>query len=135
MRFAHAGEALSGEVPLAGLDRLADALVSDAGVVSYRVRGSLKAGRPVLRLEVEATVVLVCQRCLEPCQQALRIEREFPVARDEAQLELWERDDPLLDALVADPELDVLTLVEDEILLSLPVAPRHPEGACGQAGV
>lgn len=65
----------------------------------------------------------------------MRIDQVFPVARNEAQLELWERSDPLLDALVADPELDVLTLVEDEILLSLPVAPRHAEGGCVQAGI
>lgn len=135
MRFARAGDDQSGEVRLADLDRLEDVLMSSEGVVSYRIRGGLRAGRPVLRLELDTTVMLLCQQCLEPFRQELRIEREFPVARDEAQLDLWERDDPLLDALIADPELDVLTLVEDEILLSLPVAPRHAEGECGQAGI
>jgi uncharacterized protein len=133
MRFARAGEDLSGELRLAGLERLADVLVAADGVLSYRLRGGIEAGRPVLRLGVATTVTLLCQRCLSPYRQALRIERVFPIARDEAQLEFWERDDPLLDALVADPELDVQTLVEDEILLSLPVAPRHAEGECGQA--
>ncbi|WP_165873494.1 YceD family protein [Parasulfuritortus cantonensis] len=135
MRFARAGEEMSGEVRLADLDRLADVLVSDQGSARYRLRGGLRAGRPVLTLDVDTAVMLLCQRCLEPYRQELRIERVFPLARDEAQLALWEREDPLLDALVADPVLDVLTLVEDEILLSLPVAPRHAEGECGQARV
>ena len=130
MRFARAGADQSGEVRLADLSRLGDLLASDQGVVSYRLRGDMAAGRPVLRLEVDTAVMLVCRLCLEPYRHEMRISRVFPVARDEAQLELWERNDPLLDALVADPELDLLTLVEDEILLSLPVAPRH-EPECG----
>jgi uncharacterized protein len=40
-------------------------------------------------------------------------------------------DDPEApDVMEAIPELDVAGLVEDEVLLSLPLAPRHPEGAC-----
>jgi uncharacterized protein len=134
LRFARAGDDQSGEVRLAELSRLADVLVSDEGVVHYRIRGGMVTGRPVLKLDIDTVVVLRCQHCLEPYRHEMRVNQVFPVARNEAQLELWERDDPLLDALVADPELDVLTLVEDEILLSLPVAPRHAEGECEQAG-
>lgn len=134
MRFARAGDEQSGEVRLSDLSRLADTVVSDEGTASYRIRGGMTAGRPVLRLSIDTALMLRCHRCLLPYRQEMRIDRVFPIARDEAQLALWERDDPLLDALVADPELDVLTLVEDEILLSLPVAPRHAEGECGQAG-
>jgi uncharacterized metal-binding protein YceD (DUF177 family) len=36
----------------------------------------------------------------------------------------------MLDALVADPGLDVAVLVEDEILLAIPLVPMHPEGEC-----
>ena len=39
-----------------------------------------------------------------------------------------------LDAVAADAELDVWSLVEDEVLLALPIAPRHAEGACQAAG-
>lgn len=135
LRFARDGEGLSGQFRLDELPRLADVMLSAEGVVNYRLRGEMQAGRPALRLVVETSVMLRCQLCLEPYLQAMRIDQVFPVARNEAQLELWERSDPLLDALVADPELDVLTLVEDEILLSLPVAPRHAEGGCVQAGI
>jgi uncharacterized metal-binding protein YceD (DUF177 family) len=50
----------------------------------------------------------------------------LPVARNEAELLRWEALDPLLDALVADPQLDLAVLVEDEILLSLPSGADAP---------
>jgi uncharacterized protein len=133
MRFARAGESLSGEVSIAEMGRLVDSVVSDEGSVKYRLQGGTESGRPVLKLAVDTAVMLNCQYCHEPYRQELRIEQVLPLARDEAELARWEHDDPLLDTLVADPSLDVLTLVEDEILLSLPVAPRHPGDVCGSA--
>ena len=130
MRFAKAGEELSGVLRADALPRLADILSPDLQDVQYRLRGGSKAGRPVLRLEIQASVVLTCQRCLEPYVQALNLERVYPLARDEAELERWERDDSLLEGLVADPKMGVAELIEDEILLSLPTVPRHPEGEC-----
>lgn len=132
MRFARAGERLSEVAPVADLPRLVEGLVSDEGNVEYLLQGGMEYGRPVLRLAIEATVVLRCQYCLEPYRQQLKIERVLPLARDEAELDRWERDDPLFDALIAEPALDVMALVEDEILLSLPVVPRHPDGGCGK---
>ncbi len=131
IRFARAGESCSGEVPIADRDRLLDLLADDQGTINFLVRGELAGGRPTLHLTIEAVVKLVCQRCLEPYDQSVKIDSRLPIARNEAELERWERDDPLLDALLADQALDVLALVEDEILLGLPVAPRHPEGECG----
>lgn len=67
--------------------------------------------------------------------EALVLDSLLPVARNDAELERWERLDPLLDALVADPQLDLATLVEDEILLSLPTVPLHAEGRCDPNGL
>ncbi len=134
MRFARAAESFSGEVKLAELGRLAGSLASDEGQVKFRLQGGIESGRPVLKLNVDTAVMLRCQYCHESYRQELQIEQVLPLARNEAELDRWERNDPLLDALVADPALDVLALVEDEILLSLPVAPRHPGDFCGKAG-
>jgi len=134
LRFAHTSESITGKVPLAKFDRLVDGLVSDQGKVQFRLQGGADSGRPVLRLQIDAAVTLRCQYCREPYRHELRIERVLPLARNEAELARWERDDPLLDALLAVPSLDVLALIEDEILLSLPVAPRHLDGDCGGVG-
>lgn len=130
LQFAKSGESLSGRLSIEELPRLRDSLRPDDAAVQYRLSGCLAAGRPALRLEVEATVWLVCQRCMAAYPEALNLDNVLPVARNEAELERWERLDPLLDALVADPSLDLVALVEDEILLSLPPVPLHAEGQC-----
>ncbi len=134
LRFARAGEICSGGVPISTFDRLHDLLADEQGSVSFRIQGEQLDGRPALRLMIETDVHLVCQRCLGHFEQALRIDNRLPIARDEAELERWELDDPLLDVMLGDPALDVLTLVEDEILLGLPVAPHHLEGECALIG-
>lgn len=134
MQFARSGERLSGEFRpqefSAKLPRLADILTPESSAVQYRLSGGAVSGRPSLRLEVQATVWLVCQRCLGFYPEVLVLDRVFPIARNEAELSRWENDEPLLDALVADPKMAVAELVEDEILLSLPTVPRHPDGEC-----
>jgi uncharacterized protein len=42
-------------------------------------------------------------------------------------------DDDEVDAIEAEPRLDVLALIEEELLLGLPFAPRHPDGECAPA--
>ena len=130
LQFATAGRNLSGEFTAAESDRLGDILDPSHGAVQYTLSGGLQGGRPVLRLHIEATVRLECQRCLEPFSMPLTIEPVLLVARDEVELSRWEAEDGLLDAIQADSRLDVQKLVEDEILLGLPLVPRHPDGGC-----
>ncbi len=135
LRFARAGESLAGALSVAELIRLADRLSEAEGEARYRVSGQVRDGRPALGLRVEADLKLTCQRCLEPFVYPLRTEATLLLARDEAQLARWEEADPLCDGVVAEPQMDIAALVEDEILLGLPVAPRHPDGACRPAGL
>jgi uncharacterized protein len=130
LQFAKSGESMSGVFRFDELPRLLDSLRPDDVAVQYHLSGVKSAGRPALRLQVEATVWLVCQRCMTAYPEILVLDNVFPVARNEAELLRWEKLDPLLDVLVADPLMDVTVLVEDEILLSLPTVPLHPEGCC-----
>lgn len=131
LQFAHSGGSLEGVFRADELPRLRGNLTSDDVAVQYRISGGSEAGRPVLKLDVSARVWLTCQRCLDLYPEQLELHSVLPIARNEAELERWENEDPLVDALVAESRLDVATLVEDEILLGLPVVPRHPEGECG----
>ena len=130
LRFAREAGCLAGEFALAEMDRLRDELADDQGVVAYRLEGALVGGRPALRLLVEANLTLLCQRCYTSYVHPLHSEGVIFLARNDAELERWENDDPLLDAIVAEGRMDVQTLVEDELLLSLPVVPRHENGDC-----
>jgi uncharacterized protein len=116
---------------MASLARLADSLFETGGSLSYALVGGYDSRqRPQLRLEVRGTLHLQCQRCLGLLEFPLRIDSTLLVLRADEQ-DSAAADDPLApDAIDASPELDVASLIEDEILLSLPFAPKHAEGIC-----
>jgi uncharacterized protein len=82
-----------------------------------------------LRLTIRGEVGLVCQRCLGGMQHSVRLERTLYLARNETELERLEAL-PDSDAILVGETLDLVGLVEDEVLLSLPLAPMHAEGEC-----
>jgi len=129
--LAAAGAELAGEWPLHGFARLASAtLPATAGsVVAWKVRGeraTLAGGgmRPALAIDAAAEVTLECQRCLQPMQLPISLARRiFFVDGEEAAAALdLDSDD---DVLALPPALDLHQLLEDELLLALPVVPRH----------
>lgn len=77
-----------------------------------------------LHLQAEADVPLTCQRCLEPVDEALAVDRWFRFVADEAQA-AREDEEAEEDVLVLDPAFDLQALVEDELLMALPLVPRH----------
>lgn len=130
--FALNHDTLSGAVEVAELSRLLDVLHSSTGALEYTLSGGVNQnGKPVLHCRVKGKLQLQCQRCLEGMEYMLDTQSELVLARDEAELlQLDEQDDEAADAILADAKLNVLALVEDEVLLDLPVAPRHPTGTC-----
>ena len=130
--FATAGGELSGDWPLSDLPRVASASVpgaADAAAVSWQVRGErakLAGGgaQPALRIVVDAEVSLECQRCLQPMAVPLHVERRLFFVEGEdvaAALDAESNDD----VLALTPALDLRPLIEDELLLALPIVPRH----------
>ncbi|WP_326536446.1 YceD family protein [Pseudorhodoferax sp.] len=77
-----------------------------------------------LHLQAAADVPLTCQRCLEPVDEPLAVDRWFRFVADEAQA-AREDEDAEEDVLVLDPAFDLPALVEDELLMALPLVPRH----------
>jgi len=73
--FASAGAIQQGVWPLKDFQRLRDMLASEAGEVTYGVQGTRdERGRPALRVKVEGTLQLRCQRCLEPLPFEVKVE-------------------------------------------------------------
>lgn len=133
--FVRSGREQHGAVPVASFERLADVLHDAQGSIDYTVRGGYdERGRPRLKLNASGTLHLQCQRCLAPMEVPLDLANTLLLVAPGEQVERV--DDPHApDAIEASHELDVAALLEDEILLSLPFAPRHAEGACaGGAG-
>lgn len=131
--FAREGRVLEGMLPLAALERLHDLVVEVAGEVHFRLRGFKGSrGEPMLEVQVSGTVPLACQRCLQAISFDLEVDNRLELVPEGADLSQDELEDDTRDFLPVVRELDVLELVEDEILLSLPVAPRHEK--CGLPG-
>ena len=132
LEFARTGQELRGEVRVAQLTRLADSLFDAAGNLRFSLCGGYDAERrPRLDLRVEGEINLRCQRCLGSLAYQVATESSLLVLTGKTGGETAQIVD--LDGIPADPHTDVRALVEDEALLALPIAPRHPEGQCNAA--
>lgn len=82
--------------------------------------------RPCLHLRAQATVMLRCQRCLEPLEHRLEADRHFVFVRDESTAQTLdaETDD---EVLALPRQLDLHELLEDELIMALPLVPRHDD--------
>ena len=134
LEFARAGQALRGSLPLAGLTRLKDSLADAHGTVEFEVKGGHDARhRPILTVAIHGMLHLQCQRCLEVLDHPLQVLNTLLLVATGGAA-AGELEDEDTEWIGASRELDVATLVEDEILLGLPYAPRHEEGACRPLG-
>lgn len=132
--FAAAGAVLSGETPQRDLSRLGAGLMALPGdtlpePVRWSATGEQRAlsGSPAeiwLRLEAHTHVALQCQRCLQPMAETVLIDRRFRfVAGEDEAARLDEESED--DVLVLSRAFDLPELLEDELILALPLVPRH----------
>lgn len=129
--FAKADGVLDGAWPLAELERLAASAVAGTAVseVSWHAEGEHRAVRGGqaqvwLHLKADARVMLECQRCLGAVPVEVHAQRSFLFVHGEdaaAELDADSEDD----VLALSRSLDLRALVEDELLLELPLVPRH----------
>lgn len=131
--FARAGASLQGREPLAAFARLAaeseETQESRGREVAWSATGAMRQaeGRPEqawLHLQASASLAQTCQRCLAPMDTVLEVDRSFRFVADEATAAA-EDDEAEEDVLVLARDFDLRGLVEDELLMDLPVAPRH----------
>lgn len=131
--FAAEGATLQGQWAGDDLPRLAASATppqdTPNAAIEWQASGErvpVTGGDPELWLRVGArtAVWLTCQRCLQPYQQTIEIDRRLRFVRDEAEAEALDAE--LEDDVLALPRsLDLRELIEDEILLALPLVPRH----------
>ena len=130
--FAAEHGALAGELPVSELSRLSKGALpqieADATVrwAAQGVRGELAGGGIEARLQLQAatSLQLVCQRCLQPVTVALDVKPRLRFVADEALAEELDADSED-DVLALGAPLDLHALIEDELILALPLVPRH----------
>ncbi len=131
--FAKNGQQINGELLLAEMPRLADVLSNTQEALIYIVQGGVdQQAIPWLGVRVTGICQLQCQRCLGAMKYEIKLVTRL-LLRDQASLDALEDDEAEFDSVLADKHLDVVSLLEEEILLSLPIAPKHEFGACQAA--
>ena len=137
--FARQGGETSGMESIAALNRLFDEAHADAKPVAseqveWQAKGetrSRRGGEPQiwLHLTCRTRLALICQRCLQPVDTEVHAQRSFQFVADEALAAEIDADSEE-DVLALSRTLNLIELIEDELLLALPLVPRHP--ACTQ---
>ncbi|MCX7961195.1 MAG: DUF177 domain-containing protein [Burkholderiales bacterium] len=135
LEFARAGSTWFGAWPASDFPRLRDALHSDEGAIACELRGVPEVrGNPALHLRLNGVLQLTCQRCLEPLAFTVAVDATLLLARSQAQIDAEPFDAEGPEWIVADREMQLHLLVEDELLLALPLAPRHERCAGVRVG-
>jgi uncharacterized protein len=129
--LAQDGQLWSEATPLQDLQRLAgeaQGLAPDAAV-QWQARAELRpqAGaedQVWLHLSAQASVPLTCQRCMAAVSTPLEVDQWYRFVESE-EVAMAEDDEAEEDLLVMVPQFDLLALLEDELLMALPLVPMH----------
>ncbi|OGA51872.1 MAG: hypothetical protein A3G25_21915 [Betaproteobacteria bacterium RIFCSPLOWO2_12_FULL_63_13] len=131
LQFARGAETLKGSLDLSWLPRLAE-MRCVIQCLSYELRGRTDVqGRCWLQVSGDGALTLECQRCLKPVTFPLAFRAELLLAESEREIEAA---DDEFDRVLASKAMHVDRLVEDEVILALPMVPRHEQCSDGQGG-
>ena len=131
--FAKAGAIIEGQDPLSAFERLQQEAQapSDGVAVVWSAEGEHVpetggAGHFWLHVQAEGHVPMTCQRCLNMADIALYVDRSFRFVKDEAAAEAMD-DEADEDLLAMSKDFNARALIEDELLMELPLVPMHDE--------
>ena len=123
-KLAERGAQITGIVEISAMPRLASFLCSEQGAVDVTLEFAVDEQHlRTVTGTAKGQVLMTCQRCLEPV--SIDVEATFNLAvvlNDEQARNLPRYFDPLL---VEEEDVELLPIVEDELILSLPSVPKH----------
>lgn len=130
---ARAGTTVERTFSAADLPRLRAAGARNGSKLTARFGFSEFESHVVVDGELDAEVVLTCQRCMGAVQVPLQETFKVLLTQNEADLD---QEPGGYESILADPaRFDLLTLAEDQALLALPLVPRHESEECNETGV
>lgn len=124
--MVQARRSFAGQLPLARFKRLGGSLADFAGTVNFDLDFDRDAfGSAYLRLRVDTALPLLCQRTLDVYSQPVTLDQRLGLIRKESdEAALLPDYEPLL--VSADGQLDLVDVIEDELILALPLVPTSP---------
>jgi uncharacterized protein len=136
--FARSGRQAAGCVRVVQMPRMLAEVPVDAperdAVFTWQAEGSTQAelqddgseaAQPYLRLAVHGAAWLECQRCLAPYEQAFDIDATYRLVLTEEEADEYPLDDDELEVIVGSRQFNLVELIEEELLLSVPLVPKH----------
>lgn len=129
--FSRKSKEIRDIICISDFKRLQDLCVNHKDSVAFVLRGfEDKFKEPCLELFIDGKLDLICQRCFEKLEHTIFLKSGFLIKK-ETQLTDFQVDDYAdYDLIEGSAKMDVLSLIEDEIILSLPVAPKHENDKC-----
>ena len=121
-----------GFIGLADFPRLLaeSASVSPGDGFDCQILGWHRDDRPFMEVKIRGRMAIACQRCLDPMVLELEIQKTYVFLRTEVEADQFPMDRDDEEAMVASTHFNLLEAIEDEILLALPHAPKHPVSQC-----
>ncbi len=129
LQLAGKGELLSGELELAGMRRLAPSLHTTEGAVEVTLEFGMDPERiPYLRGHIRGKLILTCQRCMQAMDFPVNAGMTLGLVNSPAEAHaLPDHYEPLM---AGSGPVILSDIIEDELLLCLPLVPKHPESQC-----
>jgi uncharacterized protein len=129
--FASEGEPLAGTTLLQNMERLAkesSGLQPDL-TIKWLARAELRPGAGAeddiwLHLTASSSIALTCQRCMTAVDSPIEVDQWYRFVATE-EIAMAEDDEAEEDLLVLEPQFDLLAVLEDELIMELPVVPMH----------
>ena len=129
--FAAEGEPLVSTTLLQNMERLAhESIGLEADLtINWQARGELRPGAGDeadiwLHLTASASIPLTCQRCMTAVDSPIEVDQWYRFVATE-EIAMAEDDESEEDLLVMEPQFDLLAVLEDELIMALPVVPMH----------
>jgi len=125
--LARRGDELGGELQTTDLSRLPSEVRASAASVRYRLCAAIdERGRPAATVTLAGNLPLICDLCGDAIAWPLQVTRHYFFVASEVALHALPIDVAEEEGLLGSEEFDLTSLIEDDIILALPVAPRHP---------
>lgn len=129
--FAHAASTVAGHDLLSKYERLMQEVqgLGADHVLNWSAQGELRADEAGaeqiwMHLTVDVSLPLMCQRCLGPVDVVVSVNQSFRFVGSEEAAEAQDEESEE-DVLVMSQEFNLADLIEDEVLMAIPVVPRH----------
>lgn len=126
VEFAKSGQVIEQECDMKYLTRANDLLDGLSGKLKFTISGQV-LDKPVLNVLIYGKISTLCQNCLDPVEVVIEYNGVVPIFNNESELDeaLFGEDAYSHDGILADEQFNTLDFIEDEIIMLLPLAPKH----------